>query len=61
MHSILVSFAGLLLSVSLRFGLAIPWDMLRVGLAATALVALWRKVDILWVVLAGTLLAVLFL
>ncbi len=61
MHGILVSFAGLLLSVSLRFGLAIPWDMLRVGLAVLAFAALWRKVDILWVVLAGTLLAVLFL
>jgi len=53
MHGALTSFVGLLLSVALRFTLAIPWEPCRIGLAALAVVALWRKVDLLWVVLAG--------
>jgi len=57
MHGILVSFTGLLLSVALRFGMAIPWEPYRIALAALALLALWRKIDILWVVLAGTMLS----
>jgi chromate transporter len=54
MHGILVSFAGLLVSVTLRFSLAIPWETYRLILFALALLALWRKVDVLWVVLTGT-------
>jgi len=54
LHSILVSFCGLLLSVVVRFGLVIPWEPYRIVLAFLALLALWRKVDILWVVLAGS-------
>jgi len=61
MHGILVSFCGLLLSVTLRFGLAIPWESYRVVLFALALLALWRKVDILWVVLAGTAISAILL
>ncbi|WP_319585779.1 chromate efflux transporter [uncultured Desulfobulbus sp.] len=61
MHGILVSFTGLLLSVTLRFALAIPWNFFRVGLVALALLALWRKVDILWMVLAGTAVSALLL
>jgi len=54
MHGILVSFTGLLLSVTLRFGAAIPWEPWRMGLTTLALLALWRRIDILWVVLVGT-------
>lgn len=61
MHGILVSFTGLLLSVTLRFALAIPWNFFRVGLVVLALLALWRKVDILWMVLAGTAISALLL
>ena len=61
MHGALVSFTGLLLSVALRFALAIPWEPWRIGLAALALVALWRKVDLLWVVLAGTAISAVLL
>jgi chromate transporter len=53
MHGALVSFTGLLLSVALRFTLAIPWEPCRIILALLAVVALWRKVDLLWVILAG--------
>jgi len=61
MHGILVSFTGLLLSVTLRFALAIPWEPYRIALVVLALIALWRKIDILWVVLAGTAVSALLL
>jgi chromate transporter len=61
MHGILVSFAGLLLSVTLRFALAIPWESYRIVLVVLALTALWRKIDILWVVLASTALSAILL
>jgi len=53
LRGILASFVGLLLSVAISFGLAVPWDWLRVMLALAALAALLRKVNILYVVLAG--------
>ena len=51
---ILGSFAGLLLTVTIRFALNVHWDWPHLGLAAAAFAALIFKVDILWVVLAGT-------
>jgi chromate transporter len=51
---ILCSFVGLLLSVTIRFGLNVQWDWAHAVLAAAAFAALYYKVDILWVVLAGT-------
>jgi chromate transporter len=54
---ILCSFVGLLLSVTIRFALNIRWDLAHVTFAAVAFAALVFKVDILWVVLAGTVLS----
>jgi chromate transporter len=51
---ILCSFVGLLLTVTIRFTLAIPWDVPRFLLSGAAFVALILKVDIIWVVLIGT-------
>jgi chromate transporter len=51
---ILCSFVGLLLTVTIRFALNVHWDWPHLILGAAALVALVLKVDILWVVLAGT-------
>jgi chromate transporter len=51
---ILCSFVGLLLTVTIRFALNIPWDLPRLLVAGGAFVALLMKVDILWVVLIGT-------
>jgi chromate transporter len=48
---ILASFIGLLFFVTVKFGLAVPWDVIRVALTFAAFVALIRKVDILYVVL----------
>jgi len=58
---ILCSFVGLLLSVTIRFALDIPWDIPRVLLTISAFAALFLKVDILWVVLIGTVISVFVL
>jgi chromate transporter len=52
---------GLLLTVTLRFALSIPWDVPRAVLAAVAFVALLLKVEIIWIVLAGAVISVLLL
>jgi chromate transporter len=54
---ILCSFVGLLLTVTIRFALDIPWDVPRILLSGVAFVALILKVDILWVVLIGTVIS----
>ena len=48
---ILASFVGLLFFVTVKFGLAVPWDVLRGLLLRAAFAVLLRKVDILYVVL----------
>ncbi|MGQ9676472.1 MAG: chromate efflux transporter [Chloroflexota bacterium] len=53
-----VSFVGLLLVTTIHFGQNIPWDLPRIVLAGGAFVALFLKVDILWVVLATTVISV---
>ena len=61
MAGVLCSFVGLLLTVTLRFAGDIQWDILHALLAGAAFVALLRKVDILWVVVIGTVISVLAL
>jgi chromate transporter len=55
---VLCSFVGLLLATTIRFALDVPWDIYHAALAIGALVALLLKVDILWVVLIGTIISV---
>jgi chromate transporter len=57
----LVSFVGLLVAVAVRFGLVVAWTPLGVILAALAFTALWLKLDVLWVVLAGGAIAAIAL
>ena len=54
------AFVGLLGITSIKLGLAVSWDITRVALAAAAFVALMFRVSLLWVVLAGVLVAVIF-
>ncbi len=61
MRGVLSSFVGLLLAVFISFVLAISWKVASVLLAIAAFLALNLKVDILWVVLAGGGLAIIFL
>jgi chromate transporter len=58
---ILCSFVGLLLTVTIHFALDIPWDVPRILLSGAAFIALILKVDILWVVLAGTVISLVVL
>ena len=54
---ILCSFVGLLLIVTIRFAGNVHWDLPRIILASSALGALLLEVDILWVVVAGTIIS----
>jgi chromate transporter len=56
---ILASFVGLLFFVTVKFALAVPWDLLRVVLACAAFVALLKKVDILYVVLISAVVSII--
>ena len=58
---VLSSFVGLLLSVTILFALKIPWDLFRIVIALSALVALFLKVEIYWVVIAGIIVSIILL
>jgi chromate transporter len=58
---ILCSFVGLLLAVTLRLGSSIPWDFPRGLLAGSAFIGLLLQVEIIWVVLAGIAVSLLWL
>jgi len=58
---VLSFFVGLLLSVTVRFALAVEWSWVKALLGVAALAALLLKVDILWVVVSGTLLSLALL
>jgi chromate transporter len=59
LNSILCSFVGLLLITTLRFAVNVPWDPTRTLLASATFGALLWQVEILWVVLIGTVVSVL--
>jgi chromate transporter len=52
-HGVLASFVGLLLYVTIKFTIAVPWDLFRVILVLAVLAALIKKVDLLYIVLIG--------
>jgi chromate transporter len=58
---ILSSFVGLLLSVTLKFGLNVSWDLIRFLFGLAAMIALMKKVDVLYVVLAGAVVSILIM
>jgi chromate transporter len=55
---ILASFVGLLFFVSLKFTLAVPWDTIRALIGIAAFTSLFKKIDILYVVLVMSVLSV---
>ncbi len=61
LRGVLISFVGLLLAVTIRFGLTVHWTPLSVLIAACAFAALWKKVNILWVVLIGAIISAVIL
>jgi chromate transporter len=58
-RGVFVTFVGLLLYVSVNFSLAIPWDIIKIIFALLTLFALFKKIDILHVVLAGIPISIL--
>ena len=54
-RGLVLSFVGLLASVTVQFGRLVHWNLSSVLLAASALTALLFKIDVLWVVLAGAI------
>jgi chromate transporter len=61
LRGILASFVGLLLAVTVQFGIAVSWTAPSILLAVAAFAALWFKIDILWVVLVGAVVAIFVL
>jgi chromate transporter len=59
-QGILFSFVGLLLSVTIKLALAVPWSWFPGLLAAGAFIALFFGTEILWVVIAGVAAAMVF-
>jgi chromate transporter len=56
-QGVLFSFVGLLLSVTVKLALAIPWSYLPALLATGAFFSLLLGAEILWVVVAGIAIA----
>jgi hypothetical protein len=53
LQGFLLSFAGLLVSMAVQFARLMPWRVSSAMVAGLALIALLRKVDVVWVVLVG--------
>ncbi|WP_051327945.1 chromate efflux transporter [Desulfatirhabdium butyrativorans] len=60
-QGILCSFVGLLITVTIRFGLNVHWNLSHTALAAASFAALRLDVDILWVVITAAFISVLIL
>jgi chromate transporter len=61
LRGILFSFVGLLLSVTVRFALNVPWDAVRIILAVGTFAALMLNVKLIYPVIAGIAVSLLFL
>ncbi len=57
MKGVLASFVGLLFFVTVRFAMAVPWDVAKTVLALAAFAALLKKIDILYVVLISIIIS----
>jgi chromate transporter len=60
-RAIYASFVGLLCFITIKFAYAVPWNATKVLLGLVALVVLLKKVDILYVVLAGAVISIFIL
>ncbi|SDC54807.1 chromate efflux transporter [Williamwhitmania taraxaci] len=56
-NGILCSFVGLLAIVTYRFALGIHWNIGNILFTLVAFVLLMRKVDVIWIVLGGVVMA----
>jgi chromate transporter len=60
-RGLVLSFVGLLVSVTIQFARLTPWDAAAVVIATLALAALLYGIEVLWVVLAGAVASALFM
>ena len=58
--ALVLSFVGLLASVTIQFGRAVTWNVPLILLAGLSFVALIRKVSVVWVVLVGAAVSAAF-
>jgi chromate transporter len=56
-RGVFATFLGLLIFMTVKFGLLVPWDAVRVGVGFLAFGALLRKVDTFYIVLGGAVLS----
>ena len=56
-RGILASFVGLLFSMTIRFAVAVPWEPSKVLFGIALVIALARKMNILYIVLIGSALS----
>lgn len=59
-NGILCSFVGLLAVITFRFTNGIHWNLSNIFITLIAFVFLIRKVDVIWVILGGVLLSIVF-
>ena len=57
-RGILASFVGLLCYMTIRFAVAVPWETSRILFGIAVVIALARKINILYVVLVSSVLSV---
>jgi len=58
-RGILASFVGLLCYMTIRFAVAVPWETGKILLGIAVVIALARKINILYVVLIGSALSII--
>ncbi len=57
-NGILCSFVGLLAVVTFRFAIDIHWNIIKIIISMVAFILLLRKVDVVWIVLGGIIVAI---
>ncbi len=57
----LASFVGLLLFTAIKFAFVVPWEPIRILIAAGAFAALIRKIEMLYVAPVGAVISMIFL
>lgn len=60
-RGVFCSFVGLLMAVFIRFAFEVSWDLSRLLLSSAALVALFLKVDIIWIILLSSAISIVLL
>ncbi len=58
---IFASFVGLLIFVTFKFAFAISWNTIKASICACAMVALFKKIDIMYIVFVGAFISIFLL